>query len=243
MSYILEALKKADRDRNLAKVPTLTTVQLPVHVAGRRTAFWAVAIVLVAGGLTWFLRPVPPRDPVAPIAPTPPVEVPVESLTLDRVPAPPVSATAPQPNLVKPAPTAPPVRSRPVRTETQESSKATPFPAEPDATTPTPAAPIPALPAARLESLPRTERDQAPSRPVPLAPPPEPPAEPTLREASGNLTLDVFVYTDLEADRMVVISGRRYVKGQLVDGRYLLEDITPEGAVLSYRGERTLLRP
>jgi hypothetical protein len=42
---------------------------------------------------------------------------------------------------------------------------------------------------------------------------------------------------------MVVISGRRYVKGQLVDGRYLLEDITPEGAVLSYRGERTLLRP
>jgi hypothetical protein len=57
------------------------------------------------------------------------------------------------------------------------------------------------------------------------------------------MTLDVFVYTDVEADRMAVINGRRYVKGQLVDGLYLLEGITPEGVVLSYRGERAVLQP
>jgi hypothetical protein len=57
------------------------------------------------------------------------------------------------------------------------------------------------------------------------------------------MRLDVFVYTDVEADRMAVINGRRYVKGELVDGLYLLESINPEGVVLSYKGERVVLRP
>jgi general secretion pathway protein B len=66
---------------------------------------------------------------------------------------------------------------------------------------------------------------------------------PTLQEAVAKLTLDVFVYTAVKTDRMVVINGRRYVEGQYVDGLYFLEDITPEGVVLSYQGERALLRP
>ncbi|HWT81574.1 MAG TPA: general secretion pathway protein GspB [Candidatus Methylomirabilis sp.] len=57
------------------------------------------------------------------------------------------------------------------------------------------------------------------------------------------MRLDVFVYTGVKADRMVVINGRRYAEGQYVDGVYLLEEITSEGAVLSYQGERALLRP
>ncbi len=57
------------------------------------------------------------------------------------------------------------------------------------------------------------------------------------------MTLDVFVYTGAKADRMVVINGHRYVPGQYVDGQYLLEDITPEGAILSYQGQRATLRP
>jgi hypothetical protein len=58
-----------------------------------------------------------------------------------------------------------------------------------------------------------------------------------------KMTLEVFVYADAEADRMVTINGRRYTKGQLVDGRYLVEDITPEGVRLSFQGERAILRP
>jgi hypothetical protein len=57
------------------------------------------------------------------------------------------------------------------------------------------------------------------------------------------MKLDVFVYTDVEVDRMVVINGRKYVVGQLVNGVYLLEGITREGAVLTYQGERLVLRP
>jgi hypothetical protein len=57
------------------------------------------------------------------------------------------------------------------------------------------------------------------------------------------MTLDVFVYTDVEADRMAVINGRRYVKGQFVDGLYLVESINPDGVMLKYRDERAVLRP
>jgi hypothetical protein len=57
------------------------------------------------------------------------------------------------------------------------------------------------------------------------------------------MTLDVFVYTDVEVDRMVVINGRRYVKGQLVDGLFLVEAINPDGVVLTYRDERAVLHP
>ena len=57
------------------------------------------------------------------------------------------------------------------------------------------------------------------------------------------MTLDVFVYAKVKADRLAAINGRRYVEGQCVDGLYLLEEITPQGVVLSYQGERALLRP
>ncbi len=57
------------------------------------------------------------------------------------------------------------------------------------------------------------------------------------------MTLDVFVFTDVEADRMAVINGRRYVTGQLVDGHYLVESINRDGVVLTYRDERAVLRP
>jgi hypothetical protein len=64
-----------------------------------------------------------------------------------------------------------------------------------------------------------------------------------LRAALAKMTLEVFVYTDVEADRMVVINGRRYAKGQYVDGHYLIENITQEGVALSYQGEQAVLRP
>jgi hypothetical protein len=258
MSYILDALKKADRERSLAKVPTLTTVQLPVHMAARRTALWAVGIVLVGGGVAaWFWWPSPPGVSVAPVGSGKGVEAPapLESLTLERPPAQPVSPTVTPPAQAARPPAVPPVASpresvrriepevpamrRPIRTA-PPPPKATLLSPDPTASAPATASPAPLSP--RHESAPQRGREQIPAAPVPTAPPP-PPAQPTLREASAKLTLDVFVYTDAEADRMVVIAGKRYVKGQFVEGLYLLEDITPEGAVLSSRGERIVLRP
>jgi phosphomannomutase len=83
-----------------------------------------------------------------------------------------------------------------------------------------------------------------PGAEIAVAPPPVSSTGPSmLREALGKMTLDVFVYTDVEADRMVVINGRRYTEGEYVDGLYLIDNITPEGVALRYRGERAVLRP
>lgn len=57
------------------------------------------------------------------------------------------------------------------------------------------------------------------------------------------MKLDLFLYTDVPADRMVVINGRRYLEGEQVDGLYRIESITREGALLSYKDEKLLLRP
>jgi hypothetical protein len=42
---------------------------------------------------------------------------------------------------------------------------------------------------------------------------------------------------------MVLINGRKYVEGDHIDGKYLIESITLEGAVLSYQGDQGVLRP
>jgi hypothetical protein len=74
-------------------------------------------------------------------------------------------------------------------------------------------------------------------------PPPPPDQTAALLEAIAKMKLDVFVYADVREKRMVVIDGRRYAEGDQVDGRYLLEAITNEGAVLSHGGARAILRP
>jgi general secretion pathway protein B len=254
MSYILDALKKADRERNRAKVPTLTTIHIPVFIARRRVGVWIVVGVLAIGCglLVWMISPrgsgsirqadLPPqsglrlaperREPAArasetpgATSPSPPVGPPVKSdlraesrqagRQVDREEA---ATLRPSEPLVRPA-----ARSN--------AAPAGPPPADPDPDE-TPQAPEPA--GAETPQTPMAGPAPAPA----LAPSPS-----TLRDILPRLRLDIFVYTDVEADRMVVINGRRYAKGQAVEELYLLEEITPEGAVLSYRGERAVLRP
>jgi general secretion pathway protein B len=63
-----------------------------------------------------------------------------------------------------------------------------------------------------------------------------------LQDALPKLRLEVLVYADAAAERMVFINARKYVEGQTIEGAILLERITPTGAVLSHQGQRFLLR-
>ena len=64
----------------------------------------------------------------------------------------------------------------------------------------------------------------------------------SLREAIDKMTISVLMYSEAKAERRAYINGRKYVEGDYVDGRYLVESITLEGVALSYEGERALLR-
>jgi hypothetical protein len=68
-------------------------------------------------------------------------------------------------------------------------------------------------------------------------------AQPAPAQTQARLTLDVLVYSEVPAERLVFISGRKYVEGQTLDGETVVEQITPDGAVLQHQGKRIVLRP
>jgi hypothetical protein len=109
------------------------------------------------------------------------------------------------------------------------------------------AAPSAALVPPPRESAAPTSVQSAPAPlatavPVPRAEPkPAPPASPSLAEVIPTLTLNARIYSEVKEERIVYIDGRRYVEGQRVNGLYLIEEITPQGVLLSYQGERGLL--
>ncbi len=91
---------------------------------------------------------------------------------------------------------------------------------------------------------------RASDRPCPPTPPPAPgtrsaapaPTSPSRDSGIDTFKLQMLVYSDVPAERLVFINNRKYVEGQMVEDKALLESITPDGAVLSYQGRRIVLR-
>jgi len=131
---------------------------------------------------------------------------------------------APPPVRSAPAPPRAPAASAPPGPPAPPAEVARPpATAPPAGAAPAPPGPVPAAPPSPAAAAPA---------PAPVAPSASPPA----------LRLEVFVYAERAQDRMVFINSKKYLEGQRVEGGYLLEAITPEGAVLSQDGRRFLLR-
>jgi general secretion pathway protein B len=79
-----------------------------------------------------------------------------------------------------------------------------------------------------------------PGGPVVARPAPAPPAEVAAPPAveTPKLQIQVVVYSDVPAQRMVIIDGRRYAEGEKVDAETVVERITPDGAVVNRGGQR-----
>ena len=214
MSYILDALKKAERERGLARVPDLGSVHTEPRAPRRgRWAVGAVALALLAL-LLWAFYPGADRD--LPPGAEAPGGKPVAAL--------PVAVEAPAGDL--------PAAARgeePALRRATPPAAALPSPASRQADSP---APAPGPPLAQNPPAPASAATSAAT--VPDVP---------LRDAMAGMTLSVHMYSERPEDRMVFINGRRYLEGELVERRYLLESITPEGAVLRLGGERETLRP
>jgi len=226
MSFILDALKKSESDRQRQGGPAL----FEVKVAPPRHALppWAVAIavLLVAnlGVVAWFLL----RHAVAPGAPA-------EAAASVRVPA---ALPAPPPSAA-PAPAAPPrsVMSAPAPAATPAATTAA-APALPSAATAEPSsnpddfAPASEPPASG--SLGRVKRGTDAG--VPLYQ--------QLIATPGTqlpqLRLDLHAYAEHAEDRWVLINMHKLREGESLEGVHV-DRITPEGAVLSYQGSQFLL--
>jgi general secretion pathway protein B len=232
MSYILDALRKAERDRHRARVPTLGTV----HVSGvaRRIPRWPWVVValglMIVASVIVALHGKDTRQASAPPPATEMRSTPAPSAIVDRPQTLPAPVAVARPDTVK--------RSG---ADVPAGSARPPAAMSPPATQPKPPDSV-----GEKKSAPRVGV-VVPSAPV-SQPPPSPGAPRVfqempapLRASLSPLKLEVLYYADVATDRMVFINGRKYVEGQTVESKAVLVHIARDGAVLSYEGQRFLL--
>ncbi len=264
MSYILDALKKAERQRSKSPVPTLTTVQTP-GAARRRPRRWPFVVVglLVLNGAALFLlarRVSPPAPSPAPSAISAPVarardqEVPAGSVSVgaEASRAEPSRAVPPESAAVNPPVPREPTRSAGERQRDARAAGRAPAvvaqsPTQSGAGTSTgsgdtsaPKKRIPAKPEAPGALPAAAAKPSAPA--AGAAPPLLSELPPAFQQSLPRMRVEVHVYSDTPRERLVFINGAKYLEGQSVEGRIMVERIIPDGVVLSYDGQRFLLR-
>ena len=244
MSYILEALKKSEQQRELGRVPGITSVHENTAKSVSGKWLWLIVAILLlnAGLLVLLLWPDSEPEPVTTSAP---IREPVQ-LRRDR---PAVTPLVSQPPVLEnPAPRVP------------QAARIAPLPAPPVAApvkTETTAKPVlqePAMAAAVLPAQPQAEQPQAeqaqaeqPPRPAVKADAPALPVWPQIpthlfQQLSGNLRLDVHVFSDQPQERFVLINMKKYREGEKLQDGPQLDEITAEGVIMSFRGQQFRLQ-
>ena len=223
MSYILDALRRAQAERGRGSVPDLHTPATPVTgqpVANARAArglAWLLAGWVVAAGLAgagWWLW----RTPSTPAVPAVPVAVPkAESVAPVTASAAGTTeaAPAPAPQRVEKRAPAPPPAARPERraTTAPEAPAAAPKPA-------------PARPAPQATQAPVFAQADLP---------------PAVREQLPTLQLAGVTYSANPLYRMVIVNGQVLHEGDQAAPGLVLERIEPERTVWAFRGYRYAL--
>jgi type II secretion system (T2SS) protein B len=217
MSYILDALTKAAKQRD-RQAPVLQRLLAPASTsrsAWTRSPRALAALLVLNVGLLAVLV-VTWLRPVA-------------------IPSPPESVGKAV------APTSPPEQSlAPEPRPTPEARGGKAARREPD----TVMATGPARPKRIGVEPPPGKLDRAPKiTPAPPAvTPPVPPAQPPTAPGLAGLRLDALIYSDVPAERMIFVKGRKYVEGDTIEDRVRVEEIQEDGAALSEQGRRFTLR-
>nr|WP_217343799.1 general secretion pathway protein GspB [Noviherbaspirillum sp. L7-7A]MBV0877884.1 general secretion pathway protein GspB [Noviherbaspirillum sp. L7-7A] len=243
MSYILEALKKAQAERARGAIPGVDAQPLPTIAprAPARQWLWITgALAALALGAVLLWPAAQTQQPGTPAEPTPTVAM----RTGDDAGRPPASAAQTPAPTATPAAKATPAPASVVQTPaaTARSAPMTPVPA-----TATPAAPAaPAAPAVSPASPAKPARRMGETAPAssPVATPAQERVA-LLQELPAHIQREIppiaingYLYASNPADRSVLINNRLRREGdQLADG-LTLEKLLPSEMVLNYRGYR-----
>ena len=220
MSFILDALKKSETDRQQTSSPGIADVPTASSPPPTPAGIWVlvgVLATLVVVLLGVLLKPASDRTPT--VAAEPPAPA-------DAAPTQVAMAAAPAAEPVRAATAAP-------RTERRPEAEPAPPPTQRDP------APVEQRAAAPVETTPE---------PVVAPPPAETETFLTFNDlrASGNLSLpdlhiDLHVYSDNPTERFVFINMNQYRENSTLSEGPRLRQITSEGVVLEYLGTTFLL--
>jgi len=227
MSFILDALKKSEQERRRQQAPSVTEQPYGQHTRNRPWWVWLViGLLLINFGflMVLFLR----KDSPAPA----PAAVSNNNSA---------SAAHPESSVATPVMTA---RNSEVRALEEEASN----PADPDDTTS-----LLLSSAASSESAPLVQAAASSASAINNGINTYPSKSrtgltSTLESLGGSaalnlpeLRLDLHVYSDNKLQRFAFINSKKYFEGQTLSEGPLVEQITEEGVVLSYRSQRFLL--
>ena len=217
MSYILEALKKADQERTLGSVPDLETPHWGVRRPARNYRWiWIVAALLLVNGvlLAYLLGRGTDDDEPPALAPS-------------------VRSTIPEPAVpVKPVPGA----GTTVVTRPREVIQPPPAPVRPTVVTPAAvprAAPDSSPPPAAV-AVPQAARARPRQQGVQLWS--DLPLE--FRSTFTLPHIDVHVYAEAPARRFILVDLQKYREGDTLESGAVIEEILPQGLQLYYQGTR-----
>jgi general secretion pathway protein B len=239
MSYILEALKKAQAERQLGNAPTIHAPQAeavqPGVAASRKPLYiglGAGALVVALGGLLVWQR-----------APAPAAMPPLAAAVPAAVPAAPSATAGSASNTLEVS--APPAAAEPPPRPAHVAEAA----ARPAPAAMAPPAPATAAPAAAATAAVPAPRAAAVSTPAPApVPAPSPSPEdslPYLHQLPDTIQRDVprvsfggYMYSANPADRLLLVDKALRHEGEEVAPGLVLEKLLPKAAVMNFRGVR-----
>lgn len=214
MSLILQALKKAEAERSLGRVPTLDQVTaaepLPAPSAHRARWAGAIGVIAVAAAVAaWWWHGSASVEPVVAAAAALPASAAASAATASATRSDPQAAVAPQaPVVLPPAPAAAP----------RASAAASATLAGKAITAPPRTAP-PARPASAAEAPMPALHD------LPVA----------VRQALPPLPLGGSIWSPNPAERMLILAGEVRREGDAITPELVLVSIGPRSAVLRWR--------
>lgn len=241
MSYILDALRKADADRERDPARGIHAQPLSQPAAANRQgrllaggAAGLLALIALGGGYAWLQAAGPTPAPAAPTAAEP-----VAPVATPALPPVPMEQAPPAPTLAAPPAVVP------VATAVQPAPPAV--------------APAPRL---AVAVAPGAAKPMPPAKPAPVAAgkPADPPATPEVKPGAPaadasrvyavselppdvqrelpKLAISGSVHSDVASQRMLIVGGQVIVEGSELAPGAVLEQIRPKAAVVRFRGYR-----
>ncbi len=234
MSYILDALRKADAERDRGNVPGIHAqpsfggTAPAARAATTRPGLWvAIALgVLLVAALAWWLGGGGARS-VA--------ELPLPAPVIRQTP------TAAPPVVAGPAPMAA-IASAPLSTTQLPAAPVATLPKTETAREPRKAKPATTAPAATATGIASTPSLAAAAEPKPTAAAEkiysvaELPDD--IRRQLPNVAVGGSVYSKTPADRILIINGQVLHEGEVIAPDLLLQQIRLKGALLNFKGYR-----
>lgn len=251
MSYILDALQRAEAERERGHVPGLKSqIVPPAGLKSKPVQRWkpvhtitAAVLVLIAAGAWWWLsRPEPqavappstaPAAQPAPSVPSAPsVAAPASQVAQAPMAASPTSPPAPVQPILAPPREEPPKRAPAPAPTPRPPAAASPAPAQAARTAPaaTASAPAQAAPAPAAASN-ATDASAAPVRSFAELPP-------EARAQLPQVSVSGSTYSKNPALRMLIVNGKVLQEGQEISPGFKLETIGQRSAVLNHNGLR-----